>query len=64
MCQQKIIAKAVHDDELVLKSDLSLEESSGMMVGNKDKEDDPEMIKEIRKRVVEMAKESADLGIL
>lgn len=32
----------VHDDELVLKSDLSLEESSGMMVGNEDKEDDPE----------------------
>ena len=26
----------------MLKSDLSLEESSGMMVGNKDKEDDPE----------------------
>ncbi|MCB1076656.1 MAG: carboxy terminal-processing peptidase, partial [Verrucomicrobiae bacterium] len=31
----------VHDDKLTLRSDLSLEESSGMMMGNK-KEEDPE----------------------
>ncbi len=33
----------VHKKDLVLRSDLSLEESSGMMVGDKDKEEDPEL---------------------
>ncbi len=32
----------VHQDELVLRSDLSLEESSGMMMNNKNKEEDPD----------------------
>jgi carboxyl-terminal processing protease len=32
----------VHQDELVLRSEVSLEESSGMMTGNKKKEKDPE----------------------
>lgn len=31
-----------YDKDLVLKSDLSLEESSGMMMGNKNKEEDPD----------------------
>ncbi|MCB1231347.1 MAG: carboxy terminal-processing peptidase [Verrucomicrobiae bacterium] len=32
----------VHQDKLVLRDDISLEESSGMMMGNKNKEEDPE----------------------